>query len=246
MLILFMLVFARVGGLFLGAPIFSAQGLPQRFRVALAITIAGALMPIARPPQLPPDGYAVVVALGGELAVGFALGLLARLLLTGFQLAGALISFQMGLAMARSFDPSSGAQVPVIATVQLQLVTLLFLVVDGHHVLIQGVAASYQMFPIGTPLAAGVLSQSLFAASAVMFEAGARIAGPVTAVMLLINTLIGFLNRIVPQLSIFNIGFPLTVMSGLVAVALSIPEVVAYFLRAYEGFEEQIAALLTG
>jgi len=64
--------------------------------------------------------------------------------------------------------------------------------------------------------------------------------------MLLINALIGFLNRIVPQLSIFNIGFPLTVMSGLVAVMLSIPETVAFFLRAFETFEGQLAELLVG
>jgi flagellar biosynthetic protein FliR len=150
----------------------------------------------------------------------------------------------MGFAMARTLDPSSGMQTTVIATLHLQLVTLLFFFLDGHHLLIRGLAASYDSFPIGASLETGVLSQSLFSASGFMYEIGARVAGPVTGVMLLINALIGFLNRIVPQLSIFNIGFPLTVMSGLVAVALSIPETVAFFLRAYESFEGQLAAVL--
>jgi flagellar biosynthetic protein FliR len=244
LLILFALVLARVGGLLLGAPVFSGQALPLRFRTVVVVVLATTLLPVAHPSTLPQDGYAVAVALVGEMAIGFALGMLARLLLTAFQLAGGIIAFQMGFAMARTLEPSSGMQTTVIATLHLQLVTLLFFFLDGHHLLIRGLAASYDSFPIGASLETSVLSQSLFSASGLMFEIGARVAGPVTGVMLLINALIGFLNRIVPQLSIFNIGFPLTVMSGLVAVALSIPETVAFFLRAYESFEGQLAAVL--
>lgn len=244
MLILFALVLARVAGLFLGAPVFSGQALPMRFRTAIVVVLAASLLPIAQPPTLLQDGYAVAVAMVSELAVGFALGLLARLLLTAFQLAGGLIAFQMGFAMSRTLDPSSGMQTTVMATIHLQLVTLLFFIVDGHHLLIRSLAASYETFPIGAPLDTGALSQSLFSASGFMYETGARVAGPVTGVMLLINSLLGFLNRIVPQFSIFNIGFPITVMSGLVAVTLSIPEAVAFFLRAYQGLEEQLSALI--
>lgn len=246
MLILFALVLARISGLFLGAPVFSARTIPRRFRVMLAAVLAGTLLPIAQPATPPTDAYAVMVAFVGEIAIGLAMGLLARLLLTAFQVAGAIIAFQMGFAMARAIDPSSGIQTPVIASLHLQLVTVLFLLVDGHHLLIRGLAASFETFPIGTPLQAGLLCDMLFSASGNMYESAARIAGPVTAIMMLINALIGFLNRIVPQLSIFNIGFPLTVMSGLVAVGLSIPETVAFFLRAYEKFEGEFAALVAG
>ena len=218
--------------------------MPLRFRAMVVAVLAGTLLPIAQPQTLPQDGYAVAVAMTSELAIGFALGFLARLLLTAFQLAGGIIAFQMGFAMARTIDPSSGVQTTVMATVHLQLVTVLFFLVDGHHVLIRSLAASFETFPIGDALDTGALSQSLFSATGFMYETGARVAGPVTGVMLLINSLIGFLNRIVPQLSIFNIGFPLTVMTGLVAVLISIPEAVAFFLRAFETFEEQLAALV--
>ncbi len=244
MLILFTLVLARVAGLFLGAPIFSGQAMPLRFRTMVVVVLAGTLLPIAQPATLPQDGYAVAVAMANELAVGFALGLLARLLLTAFQLAGGIIAFQMGFAMARTIDPSSGMQTTVMATVHLQLVTVLFFLLDGHHLLIRSLAASFDAFPIGASLDTGALSQSMFSASGFMYETGARVAGPVTGVMLLINSLIGFLNRIVPQLSIFNIGFIMTVMTGLLAVMLSIPETVAYFLRAFAAFEGQLADLL--
>ena len=246
MLILFVLVLARVGGVFLGAPLVSGAAFPVRFRTVLVIVLAATLLPVAHPVALPENGYAVAVALVGELAIGFALGMLARLLVTAFQLAGGIIAFQMGFAMARTLDPSSGVQTTVIATLHLQLVTVLFFLLDGHHLLIRSLAASYDAFPVGAPFESGVLAQSMFSATGFMFETGARVAGPVTGVMLLINALIGFLNRIVPQLSIFNIGFPLTVMSGLTAVMLSIPETVAFFLRAFETFEGQLAELLVG
>lgn len=244
MLILFTLVLARVSGLLIGAPVLSSRSLPRRYSAMLALVLAASLLPAARPSALPEDGYAMVSALATEMATGFAIGLLARLLLTAFQTAGSVISFQMGFAMARTFDPNSGAQSPVIATIHLQLVTMLFLLLDGHHLLLRSVAASYETFPIGMPLQSGLLTQTLFSASGTMYEAAARVAGPVTGLMLLINSLVGLLNRLVPQLSIFNIGFPLTVATGLVAVAYSIPEVVSFFLRAYGSFEGQLAELL--
>jgi flagellar biosynthetic protein FliR len=220
--------------------------MPQRFKATVLLMLSAAIVPGVSPVTLPEGGYAVAVAMVSELAVGLAIGILARLFLTAFQVAGAMIAFQMGFAMARTFDANSGAQAPVIATTYLQLVTILFLVLDGHHLLIRSVVASYEMFPAGAVLQAGVLNEALFSAGGLMYEAGARIAGPVTALMLLINSLMGLLNRIIPQLSIFNIGFPLTVMSGLIAVALSIPEVVNFFLRFYGTFEQQLAGLLSG
>ncbi|MFQ5513739.1 MAG: flagellar biosynthetic protein FliR [Myxococcota bacterium] len=246
MLILFSLVLARVGGLFMGAPVFSAQGMPQRLKAMIVLGLSAALLPVVPPATLPEGSYAVLVAMVGELAVGFAIGLLARLFLTAFQVAGAMIAFQMGFAMARTFDMNSRVQAPVIATVYLQLVTILFLLVDGHHVLIRSLAASYETFPLGGSLQAGALSQTLFTAGGAMYEAGARIAGPVTGLMLLINSLMGLLNRILPQLSIFNIGFPLTVMSGLIAITFSIPEVVHFFVAAYAVFEDQIIGIFVG
>jgi len=246
LLVLFALVASRVGGLLLGAPVFSTRGLPQRFKAMLLFVLSAAILPAIPSSTLPESGYAVAVAMVNNFAVGFAIGLLVRIFLTAFQLAGAMISFQMGFAMARSLDPTSGDQVPVIATIHLQMVTTLFLLMDGHHLLIQSVAASYEAFPIAATVQLAALNETLFSAGGLMYEAGARIAGPVTGVMLLINSLMGLLNRIVPTLSIFNIGFPITVMSGLIVVTLSIPEVVNFFFRFYGTFERQLAGLLIG
>jgi flagellar biosynthetic protein FliR len=245
-LIAFVLVLARVSGLVMGAPVLKSTALPRRFRVALAATLAAALLPAALGGEVPSEGGAVAAALVGEFAIGLALGLTARLFLSAFQLAGHLISYQAGFAMARAFDPESGAQSTVVSTLYLNLATVLFLLVDGHHLLIRALAGTFASFPVGSGLQAGLLAESLLAASGQMFESGARIAAPVTGVLLLINATVGFLNRVMPQLSIFNIGFPLTVLAGMISLLVGLPEVSAFFLTAYEGFAEQLTGLVIG
>ena len=246
MTVVFTLVLARVAGLFVGAPMFSRTTIPPRFRWLLTAGVAASVLPAADPAMAPRAIDGVIVGMIGEFAVGMAIGLLARFLLAAFQLAGAIVSFQMGFAVANAFDPDSGRSTPILSTLHLQLVSVLFLLLDGHHILIRGLASSYESFPLGGPIASDVLAQTMFASTRSMYELGARVAGPVSGLMLLINATVGFLNRVVPQLSIFSIGFPMTVLSGLVAVTLSIPEVVSFFMHALESFRSDLAVLTQG
>ena len=247
MLILGALVLARVTGLFVGAPIFSRGNVPSRFRVLLAVAIAASLLPVVPVTQpLPEDAYAVAGAMIGEIAIGLAIGLVARMVLTAFQLAGAVIAFQMGFALANSFDPDSETSSPVIASLHLGLVTLLFLILDGHHLLIRALAASFETFPLAAGLASETLTRALLSGASSMFEMGVRVAAPVAGLMLLINAMIGFINRVTPQLSIFNIGFPMTVMGGLLAVLVALPHVASFFLYAYQDLQDQLVAMVQG
>jgi flagellar biosynthetic protein FliR len=243
-IILFTLVAARLAGLFIGAPLFSRRSIPSRFKVMIVFMLAAVLVPAAAVPKVPGDAVGVAGALVGELSIGMAIGFLARLLVSAFQLAGSMIAFQMGFALARSFDPETGASSPVMGSLYLNLATMLFLLMDGHHFLIQAVAASFETFPVGAPVAFGTLTGTVYSSASTMYELGVRIAGPVTGLMLLTNATVGFINRVVPQLSIFNIGFPMTVMGGLLAVMLAVPEVGSFFMRAYAGFESQVMGLI--
>ncbi|MFQ5698190.1 MAG: flagellar biosynthetic protein FliR [Myxococcota bacterium] len=246
MLVVFTLVLARVLGLFLGAPVFSQREIPRRYRILLAGGIAVGVLPGISPDALPADGAAVAWAMVGEVAVGFSIGLLARLTIAGFQLAGQLIGFQAGFAVAQAFDPDSGAQSPLLSALYVNLVTVLFLLLDGHHLLIRALAASYDGFPLGSHLDAGLLARALIASSGTMFEIGARVAAPVTGVLLLANASIGFLNRLMPQLGIFNIGFPMTVAAGLGSVLIGLPGVAHFFQISYAQLEGHLALLVAG
>ncbi len=149
MLILFTLVLARILGLFLGGPVFSNPAIPRRFRFGFAIMIAFVLLPTMGTPVLPEDGGAVAGAMVKEGLIGFGLGLIARLFLTGFQVAGGIIAFQASFALASALDPITGARSSVISGLHLSLATVLFLLVDGHHLLLRALAASYGAFPLG-------------------------------------------------------------------------------------------------
>ena len=243
---LFTLVFCRVGGLFLVAPLFSRGGVPLRARVLLAVAISICLLPIVPAPASGGDAAAVAAGMAGELAIGIAIGLLARLLLTAFQLAGEIIAFQMGFALASSFDPESEATEPVISSIHLSLVTLLFLTLDGHHLLVRAVAASFDTFPVGAGVASETLARGLLASASEMYETGARVAAPVAGLLLLLNAMIGFINRITPQLSIFNVGFPLTVVGGLLGLLVVIPRLAAFFLQAHLELTDRLGTLFGG
>jgi flagellar biosynthetic protein FliR len=245
-LILFSLVLARVLGLFLGGPVFSTRALPGRFRLALAVMISLALLPTMGTPHLPEDGGAVAGAMAMEGLVGYGIGFLARLFLTGFQLAGGLISFQASFALASALDPITGARSSVIEGLHLNLATILFLIVDGHHLLLRALAASYGAFPLGGPDPLASLTPALFAETSSLFEHGVRLAAPVTGLLLLVNGIVGFLNRVMPQLSIFNIGFPMVVFTAITAMAFSIPELASAFLRSFGTLESTLATLVEG
>ncbi len=244
MLILFMLVLARVTGLFMGAPVLSRDDVPRRFKIVIMAALSLAILPTVDTTLMPSDGYDVIVAMIGEVAVGYFFGLMAMLIVNAFQGAGSLIAFQMGFAMARTIDPTDQTSSPIIGTVYGGMVTTAFLVMDGHHLLIQAVAASYNTFPVGGVMQTGVMAELLFSAGGTIFEMAARVAGPVTGVMLLINSLIGFLNRVIPQLSIFNIGLPITVFSGLTAVGFALPGAMNQFLKMFGALEEQIVLMV--
>jgi len=246
MLIAFALALSRVSGMFLTAPFFSRGSVPRRARVLLALGITATLLPTLQLSSVPRDAVNLVGCMIGEIAVGMAIGLLARLLITSFQLAGEIIAFQMGFSLAISFDPDSESSEPVIASIHLSLVTLLFLLLDGHHLLVRSLAASFEPFPLGGALELESLARGLLAAAGDMFEVGMRAAAPVAGLLLLLNAMIGFVNRITPQLSIFNVGFPLTVMGGLLGILLSLPRLASFFADLCVQLESRSAALLGG
>lgn len=243
---LFWLVMARVAGLFVGAPVLSQDVIPRRWAILLASVLAASLTPLAAAGALPDAGALVWAGMASEFAIGWCIGLLARLLTSAFHLAGTIAGNQAGLAMASSFDPMAGDESSAVGTFHLILAGTLFLLADGHHLLIRALASSFQVFPAGGPLRADVLAASLFEVGGALWEIGLRTAAPVAGVMLLGNGVLGFLNRASPQLSIFNVGFPLTALLGFAALLLALPGAVDSFLGAYLQLRDEWLAGLVG
>jgi flagellar biosynthetic protein FliR len=166
--------------------------------------------------------------------VGLALGFVVRLSMAGIELAGELIGLQMGLSFAGFFDPQSqeggnavGSWVGVIAM-------LIFLGINGHLLLIQTLAESFRILPIGGGVSSIIDIRGLVAVGADMFRLGLQIAMPFIAVLLIVNLTLGVMMRVAPQLNLMSVGLPATITTGFASLFLLLPYIEQPITQALE------------
>ena len=216
--------FLRVLAMFSSAPIFSARSVPVRTRVAMAFLIAfcaQAGLPEQEVIGLT-DGRAFSAVLQ-QVVVGVAIGLAVRIVFAAVELAGEVIGLQMGLNFAGFFDPTTNQQTSAVGRFFGNTTMLLFVIINGHLMVLQAVIASFNTFPVGGGAFDAIAQMRLHELGAVVFRYGLWIALPLIGMLLFINIVLGFISRVAPQMNAFAIGFPLTLSAGLVGIAASLP-----------------------
>lgn len=216
--------FVRIAALLTAAPLLGAGYVTPRVRLALAFALALVLTPLVDVPPVSPLSAAGVLLTVEQVVVGVLMGLAVRLMLVVFDLAGQLVSQTMGLGFAAMVDPATGAQVPAVSQLYLVLASLVFVTVDGHLLLIQVLARSFEVLPPGAGVDPGAF-WDLPARAGWALGAGALIALPAVTAMLLVNLAFGVMTRTAPQLNLFAVGFPITLMMGFVVILLTLPGV---------------------
>lgn len=215
----FLWPFIRVGAFLLTAPMFSDIFIPVRLRVLLGVGLTLAVLPaVGDVPRLDPLSPTTVLIGGQQVLIGAAIGLLVGMAFQAVAFAGEALSVTMGLGFATMISPQTGVSSPVISQFLLIVAMLLFLAVGGHLVLIELLAESFRMVPIAT---VGLSSQGLHALVAwaeEMFAGGLLLALPAIVVLLVVNLVIGVMTRAAPQMNIFSVGLPLTLLSGFLVV----------------------------
>jgi flagellar biosynthesis protein FliR len=217
----------RVGGLVMAAPVFSAKTIPTSIRTAIIVLLTALLQPAAfaqttAVPQLSPETFV------SEMLVGLALGLGAAFLIGAATVAGDLMGIQIGLSGAAVLDPTNNSSENALGTFGTLFATTLLLAVDAHLVMIDAVAKSVHVIPIGSGLhVAGV--RAMVRSASVLFGLGLQFAAPVIAAVLVANTALAVLSRAAPQLNILSVAFPVQIGIGLFALAASIPFVGAFY-----------------
>lgn len=219
----FALVLARFSGLFLFAPIFSSRSLPVRVKIMILAVLSLATVPSAVRADLPLDGVALALLAGKELLVGFALALAVGALLTAVQVAGALIDTSVGFSLATLLDPLSNIQTTVLGQLYVILGSLVFLLLDGHHLLLAGLASTFELFPLTAYPDPSTLAENAVDAVAGLFSAAVRIAAPVLVSLFVTDLAVGLVSRAVPQANLFAVGFPVKAIVGLAAVGATLP-----------------------
>ena len=213
-LIHWFVVFVRVGALLAVLPGFAMSNIPVRVRVALALVISLVTGPIATG-ATPPGDHRLVSAIGGELGVGLVLGFVCRLMVNAIEVAGALITTDIGLQMSSAFSPLTNGATTVPTTLLQWLGLILIFALNLHHWMIAAVVRSYALVPIGGFRVSETLAMDLIRRSGAIFAIGVEIAAPLMAVSFVITIVFALLNRAVPALNVFTDSFALRILTGL-------------------------------
>lgn len=242
--------FLRVSGFLLTAPIIGTRALPRRVRVLMALVLTAVLAPLvdlapALEAVAPLGATGLLIALQ-QLAVGAALGLVLRMVFVVFEFAGQVIAQQMGLGFAAMVDPASGMQVPVISQFYIVLATLLFFATNTHLQLVRLLADSFELLPIGAGIGREMLG-SILGWSGELLALALMLMLPIVIALLVVNLVFAVMTRSAPQLNIFAIGFPITLLFGVVMMFLTIPAFGDDFAAALKaGFSAAYALLRQG
>ena len=227
--------FLRTLALFSAIPVLSQRSVPLRVRVGLAFLItvcAQASLPEMQVVALD-SGLAVLVVVQ-QVLIGLTLGFSARIVFAAIEFAGELVGLQMGLNFAGFFDPATGGQTTAVSRFFGTVVAWLFVIVNGHLLMIAALTESFRAFPVGPEPFAFLRALQPHAWGAEIFKLGLWIALPMVAMLLFINLGLGVISRVSQQMNIFAIGFPITLSVGLIGVMLTLPMMQSPFTMALE------------
>lgn len=224
--------FARILALLASAPLIGNAQVPARVKIGLAILITVVVAPTLPPSTVDPGSGAGLILLARESVLGAAMGLAMRIVFAGIATAGDIIGLQMGIGFAQFYDPQSNSQTAVVGQFIGLLGTLTFLSLNGHLVMISTLIESFHAVPVDG--GGGGLWLLLVQSGGMVLHAAVLLSLPLIATLLVVNAALGVLARTAPQLNIFAIGFPITMLVGFVALMLALP----YCVPALQGLFE--------
>lgn len=216
--------FLRTLAIFTSAPIFSSRSFPVRAKIALAFFIALAAQPsLEGQPIISITGTDAAGAVMQQVGVGLAMGFAIRVVFGAVELAGEVVGFQMGLNFASFFAPSLNTQSSAVAGFFGQMATFLFIVMDGHLLVLMAVIKSFSAFPVDQNFLEALKQMKLYNLGTDLFASGLWIALPMVGMLMFANLALGIVSRVAPQMNIFSIGFPITLTVGLISIAATLP-----------------------
>jgi len=227
--------FLRVLAVFTTAPVFSSRAIPLRAKIGLAFFVSLAAQ--ASLPEMPTIGFndpGALAAVVQQVAVGLAIGFAVRVVFSAVELAGEVVGFQMGLNFASFFDPTIGAQSSAVARFFGQMTTLLFLALNGHLMVLFAIIRSFQSFPVDQNFLETLAHMKLHHLGSDLFASALWIALPMIGILMFANLALGIVSRVAPQMNVFAVGFPITLLVGLIGIAATLPMLDQPFMALLE------------
>ena len=242
----FLLIFLRVGAVLLTLPIFGSASIPAAFKIGLSFAISLLLYPLLNLGDFPPQLSIIPLSIGmiGEILLGVIIGLSVRMVFAGAQLAGQLVGFQMGIAMAEVVDPQTSEQIPLLGELNNIVAILIFLTINAHHWFLHAVADSFRLVPPCSFHFSNSLMTQLIDLGGDMFVIAIKVGAPVIAALFLMSVAFGLAARTVPQMNIFFVAMPIKILVGLLFIALSFPYLMSFMKTVFAGLEVSVFYLL--
>jgi len=226
----FLLIFARMSGIFSSAPIFGAKNVPLLVKAGLSLLISYILLPLLIQPNLViPDALLSYVAIViGEFLIGLIMGFACSFIFYGIQMSGTLLDTQIGFGMVNVFDPQFGQQVPLIGNFKYILAILVFLTSNSHHLFLSAIVYSFTSIPVTRGLFPPELANIVVDMVVDLFIIALKISLPVLVALVLTDVALGILARTMPQMNIFVVGMPGKIIVGIFVLSLALPVYIAF------------------
>lgn len=223
----FGLIMVRIGACVVALPLLGQ--LPNvKLKAALVVILTLMLTAVSQHPiDIPFELLPFTIAALGEVMIGLSIGVCARLLLLAGEFAGQIIGVPMGIGFMQVVDPLSGNQLVVTSRIYLAITIMVFLVLGGHHIVIQGLAASLHVWPPGSGIPSGQVGWFVTDLAGSVLHAGVSLAAPVLVSILAVKVGLGLMARSAPKVQVFFIGFALAILVGLAVLITTMPQMVA-------------------
>ena len=243
---LFLLVLARMTGIFSNTPFWGSKNIPGHVKIGLSFIFAFIIFPLINKPiiTIADNPMAYFLYLAGELIVGLIIGYIAMLILMAIQFAGQLIDMQMGLSMVNVFDPQSSISMPLMGQFKYLLSILVFLALDAHHQRVITLFNSYKVIPLmGFQYSGGFIEYLIYLLQQ-MFVTAFCLSAPVLGTLFVVDVVLAIMTRTVPQLNIFVLGFPLKIAVGMIVLIIIIPLYITLLSNLFDQMFRDIFTVL--
>ena len=244
-LVLFVMLFLRCTALIAFAPVLGHVSVPPQVKAAFGMFMSFVLYPViaARHPEVDLHLFALTMMAAQEVLTGLLIGFAMGLIFAGVRAAGELIGFELGLSIATAFDPDTGST-NIIGAFLYLVMLLVFMLINGHHFVLQALVLSYDTVPLGGFALSGPMANQLLGMTGIIFIVALKCAAPIIVASFLMNVALAILSRVAPQVNVFIVSFPVKIGVGLLMLMAAAPLIVLAFKNLLTGFEEDIVQLI--
>ena len=238
----FILIFARVSAIVAFAPVLGARNVPTKVKAFIAFSLSVVFTTVLSPLDVTPEqtSAGLIMQLAGEATIGAAIGFAASLVFEIIIFAGYIVDYMIGFGFINIVDPQSGSSISIFSFFYSFFGLLLFMAVDGHHIVIEVMVRGYELIPVfGANLTAFSMDYIARMTGAI-FYTGFQIAAPIFIVMFMVDFTLGMISKTVPQLQILVVGFPIKIAIGLTAIGLAMGPLASFIVSIFEHYRDNL------